>query len=171
MPEVDSFILALVVTTALAVAYYSPFLTMKKLRRAAATNNSKALAEILDAPSIQIHLRERLTSLLATKKDENGRPSSLAAHAAGVAGAWAPAQLALSTTPEGMFRILQGLHPTPHLQESVEEVATPVIVSAKYESLNRFSVTTRNINRDTQTEITLSRRGLFSWKVIDIALP
>jgi hypothetical protein len=171
MPELESLFLALFTAAALAAAYYSPFAALRKLQRAASNDKSTDISALIDAPSIQRHLQDRLASRIATRQNEDGSPSVMAPHATGVASAWAPALLALSTTPQGMRRILLGLHPTPDSNEFPKEATVQVVASSNYESPNRFTVTVRNSSRETQTALTLSRRGIFGWKVSDIRLP
>ena len=100
MFDVDSLILALLIATALVAVYLSPLVALKSLQKAADADDTATLETLLDAPSILSHIQQRLTTKIASRRNEDGSPSSMAAHAAGVAVAWAPALLTLSTTPK-----------------------------------------------------------------------
>lgn len=173
--------IALVVVLLLALAGWiaaGPFLTVNAIREAIAAEDTAALSEHVDFPSVRRGLRAQVEDALARKAGIDGE-GTFGAFALGPVNSAAGGIVDVLATPAGIGAVLQGrglLHRISGDGISRDDTYAhqpppDPLRDAKYrfESPSRFTATVLTADGDPVVFV-LEREG-FAWKVTDIRLP
>ncbi|GAA5072843.1 DUF2939 domain-containing protein [Lysobacter panacisoli] len=173
--------IALVVVLALALAGWiaaGPFLTVNAIREAIAAEDTAALSEHVDFPSVRRSLRAQVEDALARKAGIDGE-GTFGALALGLVNSAAGGIVDVLATPAGIGAVLQGRGLIHRISGGgiseddpyAHQPPSDPLRDAKYrfESPSRFTATVLTADGDPVIFV-LEREG-FGWKLTDIRLP
>ena len=141
-----------------------PYITVYQIKDSAENNNAAALSEYIDLPSVRQSVKEQLTASLAKVGVEDNaiiKDNPFADLAELLGATMADSMVDAYVTPASIASLLAGKAPN----------GISFDTSYAYESLHKFTVSTTYGGVDTGRQLTLSRQGLFGWKITDIRIP
>jgi len=155
--------------------YFTPYLAMNQLQKAAKAGDTQAMNELVDFPSLRESVKHNVRSAVA---NEMGQRSHGALGTLGglLAGALAGPVVDAFVTPDGIAALTQGQRPGSRRDGAIDSVVNAnskdVKVKRGYESLDLFVV--HFIDRDDGKEkmaLLMRRDGLTHWRLTGIRLP
>jgi uncharacterized protein YecT (DUF1311 family) len=163
----------------LATVVGSPYWTVSQIKSAAQHNDSKALAEYIDFPSVKDSLKSQINGMLVKEVAKKGQSDGLEALGAAMATAFVGPMIDAFVTPETLTLMMQGksvkLGETPAQQQTdttgTEDDST-TNVEMGYDSYSRFNIQVSDkAEPNKKVSFTLKREGLWSWKVATLTMP
>lgn len=175
MSKLKNALAGLAALAALAL-YASPYLTLHRMRAAAAAHDAEALAGYVDFKALRESLKTGVQTRLAGHQlNEQGEPTAASAMGAAVAGALLGPLVDTLITPESLARVLQGQRPAAALVADFGRPAAqpePLETQMGYESPNRFVFSVKKQGEDEEpVDLVLRRDGLLGWKLTELRLP
>lgn len=174
----------LLVATGVALSawlYASPYFAVKAIANAAAEKDAVALAKYVDFPAVRESLKAGIRAQTADRLRRDAAENPLAIFGMVIAGGLADVVVDSMVTPESIGLLLKGDLPRSPANSSDSpagtEPATPddgtrPVVSQRYRSWDRFEIRSEDRRRPGRiTTLTLTRHGLFDWKLSAIGLP
>lgn len=166
--------LALVACAVAAWLYFTPYLAIRAVQRAAESGDTQRLNQLVDFPALRTSLKENVRS--AVSNQVAGRAGSRIGALTGfAAGALASPVVDAALTPSGIAALTRGTAPgSRHKRDNDEDskpLRTNLDIDRGYSGANRFEVRYRD--RDTGAErlaLILHRDGL-GWKLASVRLP
>ena len=164
----------------LATVVGSPYWTVSQIKSAAQHNDSKALAEYIDFPSVKDSLKSQINGMLVkevAKKGQSDGPRS--ARCGNGNRLLVGPMIDAFVTPETLTLMMQGksvkLGETPAQQQTdttgTEDDST-TNVEMGYDSYSRFNIQVSDkAEPNKKVSFTLKREGLWSWKVATLTMP
>ncbi|MCS4532710.1 DUF2939 domain-containing protein [Neisseria montereyensis] len=176
MKKILSVIL-LACLVAIGYLYYTPYIAIKNLARAAEVQDVDEVAKYIDSTSIKTSLSEQINTMMTKELMSNdevkNNPLSVLA-----LGLFTPLFDAASTTistPEGITQLFNGKNPLNANNEENEaliNLGNNRLSSAEteYIDVNTFNVYIRNPENEKIT-LVFERNGLIGWKMVKMRLP
>jgi hypothetical protein len=167
-----SSLLVLAVLFGAVWMYFTPYLAMNRLQKAAKAGDTEALNELVDFPSLRESVKTNVRSAVENSVSHSHNPFAVLGGL--LAGAVASPLVDAFVTPSGIAALTEGERPGQHRgANSGDGVHVKnVKVERGYESLDVFAV--HFVDRDSGKErmaLLLHRDGLFHWKLNGIRLP
>ncbi|HEU4562838.1 MAG TPA: DUF2939 domain-containing protein [Longimicrobium sp.] len=169
-----SSLLLLAVLFAGVWLYYTPYLAMNKLQKAAKAGDTQTLNEMVDFPALRESVKHNVRS--AVSNEVGRRAGGLGALGGLLAGALATPLVDAFVTPEGIAALTEGQRPGSRHGSEVDSIAREqardVEVKRGYESLDLFVV--RFVGKEDGEEkmaLVLHRDGFTSWRLTGVRLP
>jgi len=163
---------------ALLAFYASPYLALREMRAAAASQDADKLAPYVDFEAVRASLKTGVqTRLLGHQRLENGDPTPAGAMGAAVAAALLGPMVDALITPASLARLLQGQHPALAVTGGfgAKPASSPpqgLETQMGYEGLNRFVFSVKKPGEDEEpVDLVLRRHGLVGWKLAELRLP
>jgi hypothetical protein len=159
-------LLSLLLCTAVAWAYFTPYLALRKLEGAANRGDTAALEGMVDFPALRASVKENVrTGIARTISPERG--GALAALGGAVAGALADPVVEMTVTPAGIASLTRGHTPDElYRPEGGRERGHRMRVSRGYEGLSTFAVRFHDPESGREhVALLLRRHGLAGWKL------
>src|SRR5262249_45164169 len=132
----------------LVYAYASPYLTVARVRRAAASGDADTINAHVDFPALRESIKEGLAAAMAQRAARSDtQNNSFAGVGAAVAAMILDGLVAAMVTPEMLRLMLEGERPQPRRRDGAQRApASPrdTDMEMQYESLNRFVVKVRD---------------------------
>jgi len=157
--------------------YFSPYLAVNAVKRAAIEGNAEDLREYIDLPAVRESLkdaiRSEMTKEMAKSKTENV-DNPFAALGMVVAEAMIGPMIDTLVSPAGIAKLLEGR--SAELAKNDSGTAKPAggapqpDVKMRYEGLGKFVVQVRGANEE-DVGFVFRREGLYSWKLVAIRPP
>ncbi|HEY5850883.1 MAG TPA: DUF2939 domain-containing protein [Lysobacter sp.] len=156
-----------------------PFMTINAIREAIQSQDSAALAEHVDFPTLRRSLRAQVEDTLARRAGADVQDSALGAIALGLANQAAGGMVDAIATPAGIGAILEGrglLHrisgggiseEDPYAHQPPPDPLRDA--SYRFQSPSRFTATVLTADKEPVVFV-LQRQGMH-WKLADIRLP
>jgi hypothetical protein len=160
-------VLSLLLCTAVAWLYFTPYVTLWRLEAAAKRGDAAALERMVDFPALRSSIKENVRADVSRRiSPERGNP--LAAIGGIVAGALADPVVDLAVTPDGIAALTRGNTPEEIARDrrGGERTDAGVRVGRGYEGFSTFTV--RFHDRENGGEhlaLLLRRDGLAGWKL------
>ncbi|MFC0679278.1 DUF2939 domain-containing protein [Lysobacter korlensis] len=166
---------------AAAFAYLAagPFLAINSIRGAIEQNDTAALSQHVDFPTLRVNLRAQVDDYLVRKAGVDVQASPFGAIALRIAGAASGGIVDALATPAGIGFVLQGRSAWHRISgDGVSQADTYAHVPPedllaeaqyRYESPSRFTATVRN--RDGAPVVFVLTRDGVRWRVTDVRLP
>jgi len=165
------FILAVVF--AAVWMYFTPYLAMSRLQKAAKAGDTEALNELVDFPALRESVKTNVRSAVENSVSRSHNP--IAVLGGLLAGAVASPIVDTFVTPSGIAALTEGERPGSR-HEGADSAARVRVRNVKvkrgYESLDLFVV--HFVEKDSGKErlaLLLHRDGLTHWKLTGIRLP
>jgi hypothetical protein len=162
----------------------SPFYTAWQLRAAARSGDRERLEQLVDFPEVRAHLKSQLDSRLQQEVQQNPKlkHSALAALGALLAPALTDRIIDSVVTPDTVATVIQSGRASRPAEDTPGEAQAPtepasahphVRVLTSFRDLDHFlmTITDRSDPAHVEAVVTLSRRGLFSWRATQIDVP
>jgi len=154
--------------------YYTPYLALNDLQKAARAGDTMALNELVDFPALRESVKQNVRSAVS---HEVGRHAGPLGQLGGLlAGALATPLVDNFVTPEGIAALTQGQRPGSRHDGAIDSVAREqgkkVKIKRGYESADVFVV--HFIARDGDQEkmaLVMHRAGLTHWRLTGIRIP
>lgn len=167
-------LLVLLVCAVAAYVYFTPYLAIRAVQRAAESGDTRKLDQVVDFPALRTSLKDNVRS--AVSHQVAGRAGSRIGALTGfAAGALASPVVDAALTPSGIAALTRGISPgsrrTRDRDEGDEPLRANLDIDRGYAGANRFEVRYRD--RDTGAErlvLILHRDGL-GWKLASVRLP
>jgi len=156
-----------------ALAYgASPYVAVRGFVAAAKQGDAEKLGAAVDFPAVRADLKPQLTAAVTTRmqRDPAMRGNPLAGLGAMLMPSILDRMIDSVVTPEGIAALVRA----GKVGRSEASATTPQRVDYDYGyvALDRFDVTVRRKDAaGDPVRLVFQRRGLFSWKLIRIALP
>ena len=154
--------------------YYTPYLAMNKLQKAAKAGDTQALNEMVDFPALRESVKQNVRSAVSNEVGRRGGP--LGTLGGLLAGAIASPLVDTFVTPEGIAALTEGQRPGSRRDAAIDSIAREqgkdVKVKRGYESVDLFVV--RFVGREDGKEkmaLVLHRDGFTNWRLTGIRLP
>jgi hypothetical protein len=166
-----SSLLILAVLFAAVWMYFTPYLAMNRLQKAAKTGDTEALNELVDFPSLRESVKTNVRSAVENSVSRSHNP--LAVLGGMLAGAVASPVVDAVVTPSGIAALTEGRRPGQRDRDGDEGVRVKdVTVKRGYEDLDHFIVRFQDRNDGKEKlALVLRRDGLYHWKLTGIRLP
>jgi hypothetical protein len=168
-------LLLTVLAGTLVYAYASPYLTIGRVRRAAAAGDADTVNAHVDFPALRESIKGWMGVAMAqhmARSDMKNNPF------AGVGAALATMMLdgvvTAMVTPETVRMMLEGQRPQPRRRDGSQREPTPpsdTDMEMGYESYDRFIVKVRDMRKPTNEFTMVWHRTGFTWKLSAIRLP
>lgn len=155
----------------LGYAATGPYRTLSALKRALSQNDSAALAECVDFPTLRQNLKTQLQSRANSGLNAIAPSGILSQIAGGIAGGVIDASVDAFVTPTGLNSLLAGVSLAgTRLPSAAGAAPRSRLENAQgsFESLSTFVVTVPSSSNNVVIE--LSRNGL-DWQVTNVRLP
>ena len=169
-----SSLLILAVLFAAVWMYFTPYLAMNRLQKAAKEGDTEALNELVDFPALRESVKTNVRSAVSHSVGRD-RNNPFAVLGGILAGAMASPLVDAFVTPSGIAALTEGERPGSR-HEAADSVARVRVKNVKvkrgYESMDLFVVhfVDRNDGREKMA-LLLHRDGLSHWKLTGIRLP
>jgi hypothetical protein len=161
-----------VVTIAGGGAYYSPYLTLNKMRNATENQNVDALSKEIDFPELRVSIKESVKAQVLKQitgaEAEGGKVASQKMTPELVEKMVSPMVDKL-ITPEGLEQLINNKVPGAKIDlANLDRDIAKSDIKMGYESLDRFVVNiTDKVDRSKNVSLILKRDGL-AWKLAGI---
>ena len=168
-----SSLLILAVLFAAVWMYFTPYLAMSRLQKAARNGDTEALNELVDFPALRESVKTNVRSAVETSVSRSHNPFAVLGGL--LAGAVASPLVDAFVTPSGIAALTDGERPGGH-RDAADSAARVRVRNVKvkrgYESLDLFVVhfVDRNDGKEKMA-LLLHRDGLFHWRLSGIRLP
>lgn len=168
-----SSLLILAVLFAGVWMYFTPYLAMNRLQKAARSGDTETLNELVDFPSLRESVKTNVRSAVENSVSRSHNP--LAVLGGLLAGAVASPVVDAVVTPSGIAALTEGRRPgqrdrDPAGGEGVR--VKDVTVKRGYEDLDHFIVHFQDRNDGKEKlALVLRRDGLYHWKLTGVRLP
>jgi hypothetical protein len=152
--------------------YFTPYLAMSRLQKAAKEGDTEALNELVDFPALRESVKTNVRSAVENSVSRSHNP--LAVLGGMLAGAVASPLVDAFVTPSGIAALTEGERPGQHRDGdgSGGVHVKDVKIDRGYESMDQFVAHFRD-KSDGQEKMALvmHRDGLFHWKLVGVRLP
>jgi hypothetical protein len=164
-------------------SYFSPDLTLRKLREVASKPDVDELRELVDFPAVRESLKEQLrasfTKTLVQKQSraDDSNPFSALGSAIGMmmAGSMIDSMVDSFVSPSAIAEMMRGSKPRA-TDLGVTEARSPrqasgaeTRVEKGYKAYSRYEVRfTNSSSKESELTLILKRNGIFSWRLSDI---
>ncbi|HEX5725176.1 MAG TPA: DUF2939 domain-containing protein [Longimicrobiaceae bacterium] len=160
--------------------YFSPYLALRKLQRAAEAGDTRAMNELVDFPALRESVKQEVRSAVAGGISSEGERNPAAALAGVFAGMLAAPMVDAFVTPTGIAALTRGERPDqarerdgegegegPDRPRALEEVD----IHRGYEGWNTFVVGYSDKESGKErVSLVLRRDGLAGWKLSGVRL-
>ena len=168
--------IALAIAVVLVVAYLaaSPWLTAYQLRAALEAQDSEALVEHVDFPTLRQNLKDDLNAMLVQETQDEENP--FAALGVLLGSAIVDRMVDAFVTPAGLAGLLNApgrnvlQEDAPVRRRGLTDDLGDTNLQMGYWSINRFDIVATNKETGDQVRFVLRRRGV-GWKLTRIRLP
>ncbi|HSU12924.1 DUF2939 domain-containing protein [Longimicrobium sp.] len=167
-----SSLLILAVLFAAVWMYFTPYLAMNRLQKAAKAGDTEALNELVDFPALRESVKTNVRSAVENSVGHDRNP--LAVLGGLLAGAVAGPLVDAFVTPSGIAALTEGERPGQHRdgQQDGGVRVKNVKVERGYEGMDQFVVHFKDKTDGTEKmALVMHRDGLFHWKLTGIRLP
>ena len=154
--------------------YYTPYLALNHLQKAAKAGDTAALNELVDFPSLRESVKQNVRSAV---NNEVGRHAGPLGQLGGLlAGVIAGPVVDAFVTPEGIAALTTGERPGRRHDSAVDSVARErtkdVKIKRGYEGMDVFVVhfVDRNDGKEKMA-LVMHRDGLTNWRLTGLRLP
>ncbi|HET7232581.1 MAG TPA: DUF2939 domain-containing protein [Longimicrobium sp.] len=154
--------------------YYTPYLAMNKLQKAAKAGDTQALNELVDFPALRESVKQNVRSAV---NNEVGRHAGPLGQLGGLlAGALASPLVDTFVTPEGIAALTEGQRPGRGHRGGIDSVAhersKDVKVKRGYESMDLFVIhfVDKNDGKEKMA-LVMHRDGFTNWRLTGVRLP
>ena len=168
-------LLVIALAGTLAYAYASPYLTVARVRRAAAAGDADTINAHVDFPALRESIKSwmglAITHRMARSDTQN---NPFAGVGEAVATTILDGLVAAMVTPEMLRLMLEGQRPQPRRPDGSQRApASPPDADLEmgYESLNRFVVKVHDKRTPANEFAMVWHRAGFTWKLSAIRLP
>ena len=173
--------IAVIVFLFIGYLIISPYLTLHNIKSAVKSNDSYAISEYMDFPSIRRNLKEQLNMIVAKEMSDNEemKDNPFAVFGAAIAESLIDGVINAYVTPAGMARVISGKKIDIDIEsekrinkEAVNNASdkTPLSgASMEYKSFNKFVINIKD-EEGGEVQFVLRRRWL-GWKLTEIILP
>ena len=153
--------------------YFTPYLAMNRLQKAAKEGDTEALNELVDFPALRESVKTNVRSAVENSVGRSHNP--LAVLGGILAGAVASPLVDTFVTPSGIAALTEGERPGQHRDGGDPNGGVRVKnvkVERGYESLDQFVVHFKDrTDGKEKMALVMHRDGLFHWKLTGIRLP
>jgi DUF2939 family protein len=169
-----STLLVLGVVFAAVWMYFTPYLAMNRLQKAARAGDTEALNELVDFPALRESVKTNVRSAVENSVSRSHNP--LAVLGGLLAGAVASPLVDAFVTPSGIAALTEGERPGEGHRDAADSVARVRVKNVKvkrgYENLDLFVVhfVDRNDGHE-KLALLLRRDGIYHWKLSGVRLP
>jgi hypothetical protein len=162
----------------LGYAYASPYITVTRVRSAAERGDADIVNDHVDFPALRESIKGSFNTLLAKHMatDEARRDNPFSLLGMVLASKFADVMVDSMVTPEAVRAMMRGQRPQPASPERGRSGTRPekpsdVETSMRYETWNRFAVTSvSRTNPDDKFTMVWRRHGL-TWKLSALRIP
>jgi len=165
--------LTLVICAVAAWLYFTPYLALRSVQRAAEAGDAQRLSELVDFPALRTSLKEGVNT--SVSRQVGRRAGGLVGALSGfAAGRLANPVVDAAVTPAGIALLMQGAAPSGRRGDrdgAQRELPANLDIDRGYAGPNRFEIRYRD--RDSGAErlaLVLHRDGL-GWKLASVRLP
>jgi Protein of unknown function (DUF2939) len=155
--------------------YFTPYLAMNKLQKAAKAGDAQAMNELVDFPSLRESVKQNVRTAVSNEVGGRSR-GALGALGGLLAGALAGPVVDAFVTPDGIAALTEGSRPGSRRGDAIDSLAhersKDVKVKRGYESVDLFVI--HFVNRSDDREkmaLVMHRDGLTHWRLTGIRLP
>jgi hypothetical protein len=163
-----------------AYAVATPYITLSQMKSAVDKQDSEAIAEYIDFPSVRASLKDQLNAVMAAEMSKQGmQDNPFAAVGVALAGAMTDRMVEVYVSPAGLRQMMAGEAPNSKTrpgtdggaggQDGKSQKKPLANATTAYEGVSKFVVTVKGEKGKT-VRVILRRSGL-DWKVTDIVLP
>ena len=164
-----------VVTIAGGGAYYSPYLTLNKMRNATENQNVDALAKEINFPELRVSIKESVKTqvfkqIAAVETGASAGKLSTPKLTSELVEKMVGPMVDKLITPEGLERLINNKVPGAKIDlANLDRDIAKSDINMGYESIDRFVVRiTDKVDRSKDVSLILKRDGL-AWKLISLA--
>lgn len=159
-------LLSLALCLAAAWLYFAPYLTYRKLQRAAERGDVAALERVVDFPALRTSIKDNVRSSLSRGiPDEGGLMGALGG---ALAGALVSPIVDAAVTPAGIAALTEGDDPRGGDDQQKGEENDGQRVERGYEGLNRWVVSYRDRESGREQVALIMRRDGLAWKLAGV---
>lgn len=162
--------------------YYTPHLTLRRMRDAALSRDAAALSSYIDYPALRESLRGEVRARIAGAGSAGGPFAALRALGAAFAGPLVDPAVDALVTPESLALMLQGAEPGAIVGAPGSATSSPAPAGADgagavrtemgYEGVSEFVVTvTAQSTPALSFSFVFGRERLLSWRLRAVRLP
>ncbi|SOD03434.1 Protein of unknown function [bacterium JGI 053] len=167
-----STLLVLAVLFAGVWLYFTPYLAMNKLQKAARQGDEQAIAELVDFPALRESVKDNVRS--AVSHSVGGSRNPLGALGGILAGAIAGPVVDAVVTPQGIAALTEGERPGQRRESDGDSRLRVKNVKVKrgYESFDLFVV--HFVGKDDGHErmaLLMRREGITHWRLSGVRVP
>jgi len=155
--------------------YFTPYLAMNKLQKAARAGDTQAMNELVDFPSLRESVKQNVRTAVANEVGGR-RAGPFGALGGLLAGALAGPVVDAFVTPDGIAALTEGSRPGGRHGNAIDSVAhergKDVKVKRGYESVDLFVI--HFIGKSDGKEkmaLVMHRDGLTHWRLTGVRLP
>ena len=170
-PLAPLFVIAL--CAAAVWLYFTPYLAMNRLQKAAEQGDTEALNELVDFPAFRESVKQGVSTAVARQIDDESNP--LARLGGWIAGRLSSPLVDTFVSPEGIAALSRGERPGDDSADRAGDdgVRAPdVKIRRGYDGFDRFVVHFHD-REDGQEKVALvwKREGIAGWRLTGIRLP
>lgn len=155
--------------------YFTPYLAMNKLQKAAKAGDAQAMSELVDFPSLRESVKQNVRTAVSNEVGGRSR-GGLGALGGLLAGVLAGPVVDAFVTPDGIAALTEGSRPGSRHGDAIDSVAhersKDVKVKRGYESVDLFVI--HFIGKSDGKErmaLVMHRDGLTHWRLTGVRLP
>ncbi len=159
------------------LAYASPYITISRVRAAAAKGDAETVNTHIDYPALRESLKGWIGASMAKEMAKsNLKDNPIAALGAALALVMVDKMVDAMVTPEGVRMMLEGQRPRPQPQgqgKREEKSGQPSNTQTQmsYEAYDSFIVKVRKKDRPADEFTMVWRRSGFTWKLSALRMP
>lgn len=175
---------ALILLSAVAGYIGSPYYTANQLRMAARNADKQRLEQLVDFPQVREHFKTQLNGEMDRRASASSSDNPLAGIGAKLVSAFSGPLIDRLVTADNIAAAIESgraakANRAAARASSGEDEPPPqpherrLLIKTRYQDLDHFLLTIRD-RRDPDTAgvaLTMTRNGLFSWRVTQIDLP
>lgn len=162
------------VTISVVGFYFTPYLSVYNMKKAAEKQNADALSRYVDYPALRESLKANFNAMMASEITQSDNPFGALGTALGAA--LVNQMIDAFITPESLAMMIKGEEPQigdsgkEHKEKSSPE--TEAETSMSYEGINQFVVKVKDKNSsEDPIKFIYKRAGIISWKLSALRLP
>lgn len=169
-----STLLVLAVLFAGVWVYFTPYLALNKLQKAARQGDQQAMAELVDFPSLRESVKGNVASAVEHSVGRGRNPLGVLGGI--LAGAVASPVVDAVVTPQGIAALTEGVRPGARRNGDADGSSGVRVKDVKvrrgYEDFDHFAVhfVDKN-NGHERMALVLRREGLVHWRLSGVRLP
>lgn len=157
--------------------YFTPHLTISKMKKAAQNNDADTLSEYIDYPSVKESLKANINAMITSEVSANMDDNPFGAFGAALATVFINPMIDNLITPENLAMMMKGKKPeiekpNDKYYEEKDSIDQNLGTTMSYNNFNSFVVTFKDKkSSDDPIKMIFKRNGIISWKLTSLRLP